>query len=149
MRRFAGCGAIAAILLVPAAALAASQTYSGPADRDPATTITIKVKRDAGKRYLTLARAENLAISCSGGSVQARLTEAEVSGRVKVRRGAFSTRATAPAGSPTVVVNGKIVQRTIKGTFRYFGSTEIEDDNPETPHTQSCHSGEVAYTVKR
>jgi len=145
MRRFAVAGAIAAILLVPTGALAASQTYDGLANADPATAITIKVKRDGKKRYLTRARAENLFIECSGGDY--RLAEAELAGRVKVKRGRFRAKAT--DGVRTVVVTGKIVKRTIKGTFRYSGLTPIDDEDPSTPTTQGCDSGRVPFTATR
>ena len=140
MRRLAVCGAIAAILLVPAEALSASQTYKGTADADPTTAITIKVKKEGKKRYVTLARAENLALDCDEGT-QARLTQAQIRGRVKVRQGEFAIK-----GSnlyTTVAVTGKIVKRTIKGTFRYHGITDVEGE------MMDCDSGKVPYTAKR
>ncbi len=142
MRRTVACGAIAAILLIPAEALSASRTYEGTADADSATPITLRVKQEGAKRYLSLARAENLLIHCDGGATQARLTEAEITGRVKVKDGGAFT-AKASNGLQTVAVAGKIVKRTIKGTFRYSGFTDVDGQ------TMGCDSGKVQYTAKR
>jgi len=147
MRRFAVCSAIAAILLMPAGALSAGKTYRGTADSNSETLISIRVKKEDGKRYLTRAKAENLAVHCGDGDYM--LERAEIKGRVRVRRGEFSTEATSPDGQSTVAVTGKIAKRTITGTFRYEGETRIEDGVPDTPETRDCDSGEVPYTARR
>ena len=140
MRRFAICGAVAAILLVPAEALSASQLYTGSADTDASTLITIKVKKEDRKRYVTAVKVENLHLECSEGA--ARLSEAGFTGaRFKVKQGEF--RARASDDLRTLAASGEIVRRRIEGTLRYFGSTRVDDD------VQDCESGKVPYTARR
>ena len=136
------CGAAAALLILAAPASSGTRTYTGTADADPTTSFSLEVKRAKGKRWLTSARTENLALTCGKEELSARLGSARLSGRVRIgERGGFAAKASNEL--QTVALRGRLSGRIAHGTFRYYGFTDVGGE------TMGCDSGKVRFTVAR
>ncbi len=142
MRRALACAAAVAALAVPAAALAATKTYTGGIKGDQETSVTLKVKQGDDGRQMKSFVGKDLLISCEG-DVGARLKSAKITGLVDVNdAGKFHVNGS--NGGQELKVAGKLSgKHNAKGTVRYSGPTDVDGE------VLDCDSGKLDWTASR
>jgi hypothetical protein len=126
-------GMVAVVALAFAAnAFAGGRLYEGSIASDDATTVSLKVKKVDGTRWVTSFVARNFIIGCESG-VEARLGSAQVRalpGTIAVRRGRFSAKVV--KGSRTVEISGRFSGSSdVSGTLHYTGLTTVTVDGQD------------------
>jgi hypothetical protein len=141
MRKALIVGALAALLIATATALAATTTYRGAIKGDEKSSVALRVKRSDGKQQVRSFVAKDFLISCR--ATEARLESATISGRVRVDpRGRFEV--TGSNGGQELEVTGKLAGRKhAAGTVRYSGPTIVDGQR------QSCDSGKLDWRASR
>ena len=88
MKKALTIGALAALLVIAATAMAATKTYKGAIKGDQESSVVLKVKGGDDERSVKSFVAKDFLISCNSG--QARLESATITGQVKVNdKGTF------------------------------------------------------------
>jgi hypothetical protein len=132
----------ATLAFASATALAASRTYRGGIEGDPESSLTLKVKKGDGDRFMTGFVARNFAISCDGPG-DARLRSAALTGATRVT-GNDRFSVTAENETQKLVVAGELLgKRAARGSLRYSGLTEVDDRERE------CASGRLSWRASR
>jgi hypothetical protein len=140
MKRALTAAVIASLLLV-ATAFAATRTYKGGIVDDQRSSVALKVKHGDGNPRVKSFVAKDFLIKCR--STDARLESAMITGLVRVNdNGRFEVTGT--SGKQRLAVSGKLIgKRNAKGTVRYSGPTEVDDQ------TQQCDSGKLDWRASR
>ena len=141
MKKALTIGALAALLVIAATAMAATKTYKGAIKGDQESSVVLKVKGGDDERSVKSFVAKDFLISCNSG--QARLESATITGQVKVNdKGTFHV--TGSNGGQELKVDGKLIgKRNAKGTVRYSGPTLVDGEN------QDCDSRKLDWNASR
>jgi hypothetical protein len=134
MKRTVICAALVAALAIPAAALAAKQTFFGKVKDQPDATVKLRTANDGdGEPVVRSFTVKNFVLDCAAGP--AVLQKGRLSGAIPIgNRGGFA--AVDDNGDTTFKVRGRIDGRKAKGTWRYFGDVPSGDGSVD----ENCDS---------
>ncbi|MFL5869970.1 MAG: hypothetical protein ACJ75R_02750 [Solirubrobacterales bacterium] len=146
---FRALGLAAVVTLALAAnAFAGGRLYEGAIGSDDATSVSLKVKKVDGTRWVTSFVARNFIIACENG-VEARLGSAQVRalpGTIAVHRGHFAAKVA--KGPRTVEISGRFTGSSdVSGTVHYTGLTTVTLNGQE--QTLDCQSDVLGWHASR